>query len=662
MMVQQPTLEPLRRWDPDRIGPYVLLGRLGAGAMGQVYLGRSTAGRLVAVKTIKIELAEEPGFRDHFAHEVAAARRVSGLFTAAVVAADPEADVPWLATAYLPAPSLSRLVRVCGPQPVETIWWLAAGCAEALESIHGAGLVHRDLKPSNVLVAADGPRVIDFGVARAAERIQLTVTQGAVGTPAYMAPEQARDTRQASMASDVFSLGATLLFAATGHAPYQGETVMDILVRLATEPPDLSGLPDELTELITACLQRSPRDRPTSAAVLRRLGPLMDRPAGLDGEHSYLTERAMALIGEYQRSPQLDGRAAPPGYSSQPGDSQPGGPSQPSGPSGPSLTSAPSQPSRPGEASDPSHPGDASRGSAGQDGAIPEEGATYASDLALPGAAAAAASAASAATARRGWARLRGRRADGPSGQRRPGSAGPGGRAPSRPPAGQKRRGWPPRRRPGALPPAPPGDGWPKPQRRHEATFPLAGRAMAAVLLVAAGAGLGILLRQPASTVGTAGGTGASRAGSSTSGLAKAGASTHSPSALPGPAPFPSSFHGTRRPTVAMFQDHGDGNTEFVVHGFGWLRTDSVTVTVAGDGSARETVPVDRAGTFNCLIGHDPVFFTGRIPLGWYRVIVTGPEGKHAAARFHVIQGPPPPGSGLPGSGPQAAGQIPAAS
>ncbi len=518
-MVQQPTLEPLRRWDPDRIGPYVLLGRLGAGAMGQVYLGRSTAGRLVAVKTIKIELAEEPGFRDHFAHEVAAARRVSGLFTAAVVAADPEADVPWLATAYLPAPSLSRLVRVCGPQPVETIWWLAAGCAEALESIHGAGLVHRDLKPSNVLVAPDGPRVIDFGVARAAERIQLTVTHGAVGTPAYMAPEQARDTRQASMASDVFSLGATLLFAATGHAPYQGETVMDILVRLATEPPDLSGLPDELTELVTACLQRSPRDRPTSAAVLRRLGPLMDRPAGGDGEHSYLTESAMALIGEYQRSPQLDGRAAPPGYSSQPGDSQPGGPSQPSGPSGLSLTRSPSQPSHP---SDPSHPsqGSLAESSVGEGSAALEEGATYASDLALPGGAATAASAASAAAGRRGWARLRGRRTDGPSGQRRPGSAGPGDRAPRKSPAdaGRKRRGWPARRRGGALPPAPPGDGWPKPQRRHEATFPLAGRAMAAVLLIAAGVGIGVLLREPTRSAGAA-----NRPGASTSKPAKTG-------------------------------------------------------------------------------------------------------------------------------------------
>src|SRR6202046_2271546 len=242
-MDSQAGTEPLRRWDPEMIGPYVVLGRLGAGSMGQVYLGRSAAGRLVAVKTIKVELAEEAGFRTRFAQEVAAARKVSGFFTAAGVEADPEADLPWLATAYVPAPTLSRLVLACGPLPVTAVRWLAAGCAEALESIHGAGLVHRDLKPSNVLVSPDGPRVIDFGVARAAERIQLTVTRGAAGTPAYMAPGQARDTRQATMATDVFSLGAPMLFAATGHAPYQGETVMDVLVRLATEPPDLTGLP-----------------------------------------------------------------------------------------------------------------------------------------------------------------------------------------------------------------------------------------------------------------------------------------------------------------------------------------------------------------------------------------------------------------------------------
>ncbi|HLK79032.1 MAG TPA: serine/threonine-protein kinase [Streptosporangiaceae bacterium] len=294
--------EPLRRWDPDRIGPYVILGRLGAGAMGQVYLGRSAAGRLVAVKTIKVDLAEEAGFRTRFAQEVAAARKVSGFFTAAVVQADPEADLPWLATAYVPAPSLARLVKACGPLPAGTVRWLAAGCAEALASIHGAGLVHRDLKPSNVLVAPDGPRVIDFGVARAAERMGLSTSRGAVGTPAYMAPEQARDTHQASAASDVYALGATLLFAATGHPPYRGESVMDVLARLATEDPDLSGLPGELTGLITACLARVPRDRPTSSAMLARLGQFTEtRP----GEHSYLPDEAMALIAQYQSNPLL---------------------------------------------------------------------------------------------------------------------------------------------------------------------------------------------------------------------------------------------------------------------------------------------------------------------------------------------------------------------
>ncbi len=303
-MPQPARTEPLRRWDPEQIGGYVLVGRLGAGAMGQVYLGRSASGRLVAVKTIKIEFAEEPGFRTRFAQEVAAARRVSGAFTAPVVAADPEADVPWLATAYVPAPALNTLVRACGPLPVPAVRWLAAGCAEALESIHGAGLVHRDLKPSNVLVSPDGPRVIDFGVARAAERIQLTVTRGAVGTPAYMAPEQARDTRQATMASDVFSLGATMLFAATGHAPYQGETVMDVLVRLATEPPDLTGLPDDLAGIVRACLERDPRKRPGPAAVLARLAPgIGSGSAGPELESSALPAPALALIAEYRRDP-----------------------------------------------------------------------------------------------------------------------------------------------------------------------------------------------------------------------------------------------------------------------------------------------------------------------------------------------------------------------
>ena len=303
-MVPRPSLEPLRRWEPERIGPYVLLGRLGAGAMGRVYLGRSTAGRLVAVKTIKIELADEAGFRASFAHEVAAARRVSGAFTAAVVAADPEAEMPWLATAYVPAPSLAQLVETCGPLPVPVVRWLAAGCAEALESIHEAGLVHRDLKPSNVLVSPDGPRVIDFGVARAVERIQLTTTHGAVGTPAYMAPEQARDTMQAVVASDVFSLGSTLLFAASGHAPYHGETIMDILVQLATEEPDLSGLPSALTDLVTECLDRDPGRRPTPAALLTALAPELTADNGHESGLRSLPDAGRALIDEYRQPPQ----------------------------------------------------------------------------------------------------------------------------------------------------------------------------------------------------------------------------------------------------------------------------------------------------------------------------------------------------------------------
>jgi serine/threonine protein kinase len=294
-------LEPLSGQDPPRIGGYVLLGRLGTGAMGRVYLGKSASGRLVAVKTIKSEFAGEADFRTRFAHEVAAASRVSGVYTAAVVASDPEAEIPWLATAYIAAPSLDQLVRVCGPLPAPALRWLAAGCAEALESIHKAGLVHRDLKPSNVLVSADGPRVIDFGVARAAERVTVTATHQAVGTPAYMAPEQARDSRQTVAASDVFSLGSTLLFAATGHPPYTGDSVTDILVRLATEPPDLTGLPDPVAELMLDCLERDPLLRPTAAALLARVAVQVEKEGESELRTAPLPADALSLIEEYRR-------------------------------------------------------------------------------------------------------------------------------------------------------------------------------------------------------------------------------------------------------------------------------------------------------------------------------------------------------------------------
>jgi serine/threonine protein kinase len=185
-------VDQLTQHDPRRIGPFEVLGRLGAGGMGLVYLARSASGRRVAIKTVRTELAEDQLFRVRFTREVEAARAVSGFYTAAVVDADPRAAVPWLATAYVPAPSLEEIVNECGPMPAQAVRWLAAGVAEALQSIHGAGLVHRDLKPSNVLVVEDGPRVIDFGIASGVSNTRLTMTNVAVGTPAYMSPSRRR--------------------------------------------------------------------------------------------------------------------------------------------------------------------------------------------------------------------------------------------------------------------------------------------------------------------------------------------------------------------------------------------------------------------------------------------------------------------------------------
>ncbi len=237
-------VEQLNQHDPRRIGPFEVLGRLGAGGMGLVYLARSASGRRVAIKTVRSELAEDQLFRVRFTREVEAARAVSGFYTAAVVDADPRAAVPWLATAYVPAPSLEEIVTECGPLPPAAVRWLAAGIAEALQSIHGAGLVHRDLKPSNVLVVEDGPRVIDFGIASGVSNTRLTMTNVAVGTPAYMSPEQARDSRSVSGASDIFSLASTLVFAATGHPPYHGANPVETVFMLLRERPDLSGMPD----------------------------------------------------------------------------------------------------------------------------------------------------------------------------------------------------------------------------------------------------------------------------------------------------------------------------------------------------------------------------------------------------------------------------------
>jgi serine/threonine protein kinase len=258
---------------PARIGPYEVVRRLGAGAMGEVYLARSASSRLVAVKTIRSGLAEHPGYRRRFAHEVDAAKRVSGAFTAAVVGADPHADLPWLATVYVPAPSLEELVATCGPLAVSAVRWLAAGCAEALECVHRAGLVHRDFKPANVLVTADGPRVIDFGLARRDGLPQGTAAGMVLGTPLYMAPEQAAGDPVVGPAADVFALGATLYHAATGAALYQEEKAVGVLLQKMRQPPDLAPVPRELRGLVAACLALRAADRPTPASLLAALAP-----------------------------------------------------------------------------------------------------------------------------------------------------------------------------------------------------------------------------------------------------------------------------------------------------------------------------------------------------------------------------------------------------
>ncbi|MFD9790473.1 PQQ-binding-like beta-propeller repeat protein [Streptomyces sp. NPDC059070] len=290
-------MEQLTQHDPRRIGPFEVLGRLGAGGMGLVYLARSASGRRVAIKTVRTELAEDQLFRVRFTREVEAARAVSGFYTAAVVDADPRAAVPWLATAYVPAPSLEEIVNECGPLPAQAVRWLAAGIAEALQSIHGAGLVHRDLKPSNVLVVEDGPRVIDFGIASGVSNTRLTMTNVAVGTPAYMSPEQAKDSRSVTGASDVFSLGSTLVFAATGHAPFHGANPVETVFMLLREGPDLAGLPDELRPLIESCMQMEAALRPSPEDLQAQLAPHLFGGSDDSGTASaWLPDRSVAMI------------------------------------------------------------------------------------------------------------------------------------------------------------------------------------------------------------------------------------------------------------------------------------------------------------------------------------------------------------------------------
>ncbi|XUL89107.1 serine/threonine-protein kinase [Streptomyces galilaeus] len=286
-----------------RIGAYRLLGRLGAGGMGQVYLARSDRGRTVAVKLVREDLAAQEEFRARFRQEVQAARQVGGHWTAPVLDADTEAAVPWVATGYVAGPTLQQVVgRDHGALPERSVRILAAGLAHALQDIHAAGIVHRDLKPSNVLVTIDGPRVIDFGIARALETQAgdgLTRTGSLVGSPGFMAPEQVRGDR-ITPACDVFCLGSVLTYAATGTLPFgsAGSGVHALMFRIAQEEPDLTGVPEGIAELVRDCLRKDPATRPTLHQILDRTGA-EDTVSGGRSRDPWLPSGLVAQLGRH---------------------------------------------------------------------------------------------------------------------------------------------------------------------------------------------------------------------------------------------------------------------------------------------------------------------------------------------------------------------------
>ncbi|MFI8824063.1 protein kinase [Streptomyces sp. NPDC053431] len=265
-------MQPLAADDPRQVGEYRLLRQLGAGGMGRVYLGRTAGGRTVAVKVVRRELAEDSEFRARFRQEVAAARRVGGAWTAPVLDADTEGGHPWVATGYVAGPALTAAVRDFGPLPETAVRTLGVGLAEALAHVHGLGLVHRDVKPSNVLLTLDGPRLIDFGIARALDATTVLTQSGQVfGSPGFMSPEQA-DGQPAGPESDVFSLGAVLAYAATGTMPFgSGVSAPVLLYRVLYEEPDLSGLAGPLHSLVRDCLAKDPSARPSPGLVRKRL-------------------------------------------------------------------------------------------------------------------------------------------------------------------------------------------------------------------------------------------------------------------------------------------------------------------------------------------------------------------------------------------------------
>ncbi|WP_200301830.1 serine/threonine-protein kinase [Streptomyces adelaidensis] len=274
--------QPLQADDPVQVAGYRLAARLGAGGMGRVYLSHTQGGRPVAIKVIRPELADDPVFRRRFHREIKAAQRVRGAYTAELIDADADGVPPWLATLYVPGPSLAEAVARHGPLPVPAVLWLMAGVAEALQAIHGAGIVHRDLKPSNVLLAADGPRVIDFGISLASGITSHTATGTAAGTPQFMAPEQATGG-EVTAATDAFALGQTAAFAALGEPLYGDGPSVSVLYRIVHSEPDLSRLPAQLRPLLARCLAADPAQRATLAEVVEWCRQRLGRDADAGG-------------------------------------------------------------------------------------------------------------------------------------------------------------------------------------------------------------------------------------------------------------------------------------------------------------------------------------------------------------------------------------------
>lgn len=344
-------MKRLEDTDPVTVGRYRTIAELGRGGMGRVLLSSAPDGRLVALKQVGAQFVEDEGFRARFRREVEASRKVSGAYTSAIIDADADAPEPWLTSVFVPGPSLQQAVTAVGALPEESVLRMTAGLTSALNDIHRVGLVHRDLKPSNVLLADDGPRVIDFGIARAADsdgKSELTTAGWLVGSPGFMSPEQAEGAALDS-ASDIFSLGTVLVMACTGACPFTGPSLPQTLYNVVHTHPDLSGLPAKVRPIAARCLAKDPADRPSAAELRDSLGTLAPAPRPWPLEiHELIAEQQAEIArlrGELRmRQPVSKPAARVVGKHAPSHTVRPVRPLEPVSPAGPATAPAPATP------------------------------------------------------------------------------------------------------------------------------------------------------------------------------------------------------------------------------------------------------------------------------------------------------------------------------